>query len=220
MSKDSLEIRISKKHPLWIRWAHWIHFPVLMLMVLSGLQIYWANAAYTRFIDRQIFTYFGLDHALADGMYLHFSLAWIFVLNGVFYFLYLLVSRQWRELIPTRSSFKEAIQVFLHDIGLRKEIPRHGKFNAAQRLAYTSVLFIGVITTISCFAIYKPLQLDWLLQIFVSYEIARFVHFISMIAFIMFFFVHIIQVVRSGWNNFQAMVTGYEVEDESKDQKE
>ena len=38
--------RLEKKHPLAIRWFHWINFPVLSLMIWSGLLIYWANDVY------------------------------------------------------------------------------------------------------------------------------------------------------------------------------
>src|SRR5689334_24367235 len=38
--------KIEKKHPLAIRWFHWINFPVLMVMIWSGLLIYWANDVY------------------------------------------------------------------------------------------------------------------------------------------------------------------------------
>jgi thiosulfate reductase cytochrome b subunit len=43
---------IYKKHPLAIRWFHWINFPVLFIMIWSGFCIYWANHVYT-------FTLFG-----------------------------------------------------------------------------------------------------------------------------------------------------------------
>ena len=38
--------RIVKKHPLAIRWFHWINFPVLALMIWSGTLILWANDVY------------------------------------------------------------------------------------------------------------------------------------------------------------------------------
>src|SRR6185437_12640845 len=37
-------IQIVKKHPLAIRWMHWINFPVLFTMIWSGLLIYWADS--------------------------------------------------------------------------------------------------------------------------------------------------------------------------------
>ena len=37
---------IEEKHPLAIRWFHWISFPLLFLMIWSGLLVYWANDIY------------------------------------------------------------------------------------------------------------------------------------------------------------------------------
>src|SRR5580704_16455695 len=34
---------LVKKHPLAIRWFHWINFPVLSIMVWSGLLIFYAS---------------------------------------------------------------------------------------------------------------------------------------------------------------------------------
>ena len=34
--------KLVKKHPLAIRWFHWINFPLLALMIWSGTLIYWA----------------------------------------------------------------------------------------------------------------------------------------------------------------------------------
>lgn len=38
---------VYEKHPLAIRWFHWINFPVLFIMVWSGICIYWANSVFT-----------------------------------------------------------------------------------------------------------------------------------------------------------------------------
>ena len=37
---------LVKKHPLAIRWFHWINFPLLLLMIWSGILIYWAYPVY------------------------------------------------------------------------------------------------------------------------------------------------------------------------------
>jgi thiosulfate reductase cytochrome b subunit len=44
-----------------------------------------------------------------------------------------------------------------------------------------------------------------------GYAWARWEHFLLMLGFLAFFVIHISQVIRAGWNNFRAMVTGYEV---------
>ncbi|HEX7926499.1 MAG TPA: cytochrome b/b6 domain-containing protein, partial [bacterium] len=92
------------------------------------------------------------------------------------------------------------------------ELPPQGKFNAAQRIAYSAILAMGVVAVASGLAIYKPIQLGPLRALFGGYEGARLVHFLMAVGFVAFFLVHIAQVIRAGWNNFQAMVTGWEVE--------
>ena len=37
---------VENKHPLAIRWFHWVNFPVLAVMIWSGLLIYWAYHPY------------------------------------------------------------------------------------------------------------------------------------------------------------------------------
>jgi hypothetical protein len=40
---------------------------------------------------------------------------------------------------------------------------------------------------------------------------ARWFHFWLTIACVGFFLVHVAQVIRAGWNNFRAMIIGYQV---------
>jgi thiosulfate reductase cytochrome b subunit len=61
-------------------------------------------------------------------------------------------------------------------------------------------------------SIYKPTQLHWLTSLFGGYEMARWLHFWTTMAFLGFFVVHVVQVVLAGWNNFRAMVSGHEVQ--------
>jgi thiosulfate reductase cytochrome b subunit len=44
-----------------------------------------------------------------------------------------------------------------------------------------------------------------------GYETARLIHFALTIGYCLFFLIHIAQVIKAGWNNFRAMITGYEV---------
>jgi thiosulfate reductase cytochrome b subunit len=209
---DDRLLTIRPKHPLWVRWAHWINFPILALMLFSGVLIYWAHDVYTPFIPHAWYRALGVNSRLAEGMAIHFAVAWIFVVNGVLYAAYLAISGQWRELAPTRASFREALLVLLHDLGLRKTLPSQGKFNAAQRIAYSAILAMGMVAVASGLAIYKPIQLGWLRAVLGGYEGARLVHFLVAVGFVAFFGIHIAQVIKAGWNNFQAMVTGWEVE--------
>jgi thiosulfate reductase cytochrome b subunit len=213
-------IRLEPKHPRAVRWMHWINVPVLTVMIWSGLLIYWANDIYAvRFGGVTLFHFFpdwfyralNLEHGLAVGMAYHFTFMWLFALNGVLYVLYTFVSGQWRHLLPNRHTPREALDVVLHDLKLRKAPLPRAKFNGAQRLAYTGVILMGAGSLVTGLAIYKPTQLAWLTSVLGGYEWARAEHFTLTICYVLFFVVHIAQVIRAGWNNFRAMVTGYEL---------
>jgi len=209
--------RAVKKHPLAIRWFHWINFPVIAVMVWSGMLIYWANDVYRiGFGDKTILKFFPdsfyqalhIPFRLAEGMSLHFVFMWFFAINGLIYVLYLIFSGQWRYIFPDRKSIKESLIVVLHDLHLTKKVPNQKKYNAAQRIAYTVVIFMGLGSVLTGLSIYKPIQFGTLTSMLGGYEWARIEHFTLTILFALFFLVHIVQVILAGWNNFQSMVTG------------
>lgn len=257
--------RLEKKHPLAIRWNHWVNFPLLAVMIWSGLLIYWANDVYsvpvpgkgmTRIFYEKSESWFdptdatakppadakglipfvlgapgfwpkqwtspnpdddtkppviySLRSSLAEGMAWHFLFMWFFTINGIIYVLYTAISGQWRYLVPRRGTLKHALWTVLHDLHLKGPPPRQ-KFNGAQQIAYTSIIVMGLGSVLTGLAMYKPTQLAWLVNLFGGYAAARFIHFWLMMGYVLFFVIHIAQVIRAGWNNFRAMVTGYEL---------
>ena len=209
--------KVEKKHPLAIRWFHWINFPVLAIMVWSGMLIYWANDVYKigwgdktilKFFPDSFYKALNIPFRLAEGMSLHFVFMWLFAINGFIYVLYLIFSGEWRLIFPNKRSLKESLFVVLHDLHLRKLMPPQRKYNAAQRIAYTGVIFMALGSLLTGLSIYKPTQFQPLTSLLGGYEWARIEHFTLTILFTFFFLVHIIQVIIAGWNNFQSMITG------------
>lgn len=212
--------QLVKKHSLATRIFHWANVPVLAVMIYSGLLIYWANAVYAiRLGGKTIVTFFpdwfyetmNLGHRLAEGMAWHFTFMWLFAVNGLLYVGYTFASGEWRELVPNRDTLAEAWQVVLHDLGIRRQPLPSRKFNGAQRLAYTGVVAMGAGSLLTGLAIYKPVQVAWLTAALGGYPMARLEHFALTIGYVLFFVIHISQVIRAGWNNFRAMVIGAEV---------
>ncbi|MEZ5332828.1 MAG: cytochrome b/b6 domain-containing protein [Thermoanaerobaculia bacterium] len=119
--------------------------------------------------------------------------------------------------MPRRGSLREAWHVVLHDLRLRRGPLPPGKFNGAQRLAYTGVILMGLGSLVSRLAIYKPVQLGWLTGALGGYRAARFLHFWLTMGYLVFFVVHVAQVIRAGWNQFRAMVIGWVVEETGGD---
>jgi len=212
---------LEHKHPLAIRWFHWINFPLLAVMAWSGLLIYWANPIYRigfgnrtllkMTVAQKTYEKANLAFRLAEGLSLHFFFMWLFAINGILYVIYTIVSGEWRYLLPDRHSWREAIQVTLHDLHLRKEPPPQAKYNAAQRISYTAIIVMGLGSLLTGLAIYKPVQFGWLTFLFGGYPMARFFHFWITVGYVFFFVVHVGQVIKTGWNNFRAMIIGREV---------
>ena len=154
-------IRLEKKHPLAIRWMHWVNFPVLFIMIWSGLLIYWndsdnayqhPHAVYRigvgsltlfRFFPEGFWKAIDAPYNVTEGLGYHFFFMWVFALNGIAYVLFTVLSGEWRFVVPDRKSLKEGIQVTLKDLHLSNYLPPQKKYNGAQKIAYTSVIFMG-----------------------------------------------------------------------------
>ena len=65
--------QLQNKHPLAIRWLHWINFPILSMMIWSGLLIYWANAVYgLKILGYELFHFFPRGSGITSA----FRFAW------------------------------------------------------------------------------------------------------------------------------------------------
>ncbi len=239
---------VKKKHPLAIRWFHWINFPVIFTMVWSGLLIFWANSSRPGYARVTLFGHpvfpksfyqpsvpswwpkwlphdtetvnnqpklflYSLKYRLAEGMYWHFFFFWFFAINGLLYISYLILSGEWRKIVPQKKSLALSIKVVLHDLRiLKKEPEKDGIYNHAQRLAYTGIILIGILMIISGVAIYKPTQASWLTALLGGYVMAKWIHFWATMLICAFFVVHVFQVIKTGWANFRSMITGHDIE--------
>jgi thiosulfate reductase cytochrome b subunit len=201
---------------------HWLNAPLLAIMIWSGLLIAYANDPHElwiggtkiEFLPEGFYTALGLTRQLAVGMAYHFTFMWFFAINGLIYVLYTFLSGEWRDLLPNRNTPREAWHVVLHDLHLTREPLPKQKFNGAQRIAYTMVILMGAGSLLTGLAIYKPTEFAWLTNLLGGYAWAKVAHFALTVGYVVFFIIHIAQVIRSGWNNFRAMVTGYELAEE------
>jgi thiosulfate reductase cytochrome b subunit len=188
-------------------------------MIGSGLQIYvaypdfgargapfplpnpWENEALPRWA--------GLGGWLAGGLNWHFALAWPFVLTGLLYIGFLVVSGQWRSLVFRPRDLRPALEMQLYYLRLRREHPPQGKHNPLQKAAYTGIVGVGAVAVLSGFAIYKPVQLAWLTTLFGGYELARYWHFVTVWIFVAFTLLHVVLVLVADPASLRAMITGW-----------
>lgn len=163
---------------------------------------------------------------LAAGRRWHFFFAWVFVVNGLAYLGYGLVSRHIRrDLVPDR-----------HELAARhlwSEIVDHARlrfpsgeqarrYNVLQKLAY--IVVIGALLPLMVLTglTMSPgvdAAFPVLLDIFGGRQSARTLHFVTASLLVAFVVVHVAMVVLSGpWNNMRSMVTGrYAIRQEGPD---
>ncbi|MBS1799775.1 MAG: cytochrome b/b6 domain-containing protein [Acidobacteria bacterium] len=222
-------LRIEERHSLAVRWMHWINFPLLAIMIWSGLMIYWAdsidlnilehrvyrvgvgNFTLFRFFPDWFYNAFRLNNHFTRGLSFHALVMWPFAINGIAYLLFLAISGEWRRIVPGARDFRQLARTVWNDL-LNREAAGHGEtYNGAQRIAYTLVLMIGAISVISGIAIWKPTSLPFTTAMMGGYRAARLIHFWTTIAFCIFICVHLFQGLRAGWGRLQSIVTGFDI---------
>lgn len=209
---------VKRYHGL-VRLTHWLNAVCLVAMIASGLQIY---MAYRHFglrgeplglpnpLDgKSIPEWARMGGWLAGGLNWHFAMAWPFVITGLVYLGFLALSGEWRSLLFRPRDVGPAIQMQLYYLRLRREHPPQGKHNALQRGAYTFIVALGAIATLSGFAIYKPVQLAWLTTLFGGYELARYWHFVAVWLFVAFTLLHVALVFLVDPASLRGMITGW-----------
>lgn len=144
----------------------------------------------------------------------HFFFAWIFVLNGIAFVAYAILSRHFaRDLAPTRSDLK-GIGVSIRDhLRFRHPAGEAAKrYNVLQKLAYLVVIFVLLPLVILMGMAMSPwlnsLIPGWV-DIFGGRQAARTIHFIAAWLLVAFVLIHVFQVIITGlWNNLRSMITG------------
>jgi thiosulfate reductase cytochrome b subunit len=259
------------RHTLFVRATHWLNAGVLLVMLMSGLQIfnahpalYWGAQsdfahpllAFSAFqntagqvmrgvtqIGHWQFDTTGVLGAsrvdgvltargfpdwatlpgpqwLAMGRVWHFFFAWLFAINGLLFALYAFARGHIRDLVP---SGRDILSLPHEIVELAKlHFPKGGaakRYNALQKLAYFSVIFIlGPLVVLTGLTMSPTMDaaFPFLPRVFGGRQSARTIHFICAFSFVAFFLIHIAMVVLSGtWNNVRSMITGrYRIEAE------
>jgi Ni/Fe-hydrogenase b-type cytochrome subunit len=253
------------RHNRITRLTHWVNTLALLILFMSGLQIFnaypnlhWGSKAepdeaffsifatnedggvrgYTQFYGLRVETtgWLGLQNTemgpfprafpswltipgyfwLAGGRRWHFFFAWVFVLNGLLYFLYNLATGHVRKFVLTPRDTKKIFPMVLYYLRLRRESPQEGEYNPLQKIAYTGVFFILTPLIILSGMAMSP-QLDvafnWLPAMFGGRQSARSVHFILTFLFAAFTLGHICMVMTTGiFNNMRSIISGWYTE--------
>jgi thiosulfate reductase cytochrome b subunit len=188
--------------PAWVRITHWINALAMILMIMSGWQIYNASPLFDFKFAKSI----TLGGWLAGALLWHFAAMWLLMINGLVYLAIGFATGRFRnKLLPLTaagviSDTKAALTGRLSHDDLTR-------YNYVQKLLYAGIIVVGVLIVLSGLSMWKPVQLHWLVALFGGYDVARYVHFICMSAIVAFLIVHIALAVLVP-KSLRAMIIG------------
>ncbi|OCJ32782.1 cytochrome b/b6 domain-containing protein [Agrobacterium tumefaciens] len=153
---------------------------------------------------------------LAAGRRWHFFFAWLFVINGIVYLGFSVLSGHFRKDLapkPHEISPRHLGREILDHARLRFPEGEEAKhYNALQKLTYLGVIVVLLPLMVLTGLTMSPgvdAALASLVDIFGGRQSARTIHFITASALVIFVIVHVAMVVLSGtWNNIRSMITG------------
>jgi thiosulfate reductase cytochrome b subunit len=172
--------------PAWVRAMHWANAVAIVMMIMSGWQIYNASPLFKFSFSHSI----TLGGWLGGGLLWHFAAMWLLMVNGLLYLITGLVTGRFRrKLLPITPSgvitdTKAALTFKLSHDDL-------SKYNNVQKLLYTGIIVVGIVIVLSGLSMWKPVQLQYLTALFGGYDIARYVHFTCMALICAFLVVHV-----------------------------
>jgi thiosulfate reductase cytochrome b subunit len=222
------------RHRLPTRLAHWIIVLCLPILVMSGFQIfnahpalYWGDRSDPEHalvaLENGFPSWATLpgEHWLAMGRRWHFFFAWIFVVTGIAFGIYAVVSRHltgdlWPGIDDLRGIGRSIVDHlrFHHPSG-----DAAARYNVMQKLAYVTVVFgFGPLIVLTGLAMSPRFDatLPFLVRILGGRQSARTLHFLLTFAFLGFTLSHLFMVAVTGIvNNVRSMVTGrYQIIDQ------
>lgn len=181
--------RRPRIHPLYVRITHWLNVYAMACMFMSGWGIYNASPIFG-FSFPQWAT---LGGWLGAATIWHFAVMWLLVGNGLVYLAAGMASGHLRRDlldVTPRAVARDAAAA------LKLRLPHTpGRYNAVQKVLYVGVLLLGVLIVLSGLAIWKPVQLGGLTDLFGGFAAARVVHFCAMAGIGLFVAVHLLLVI-------------------------
>ena len=175
-------------HPLAIRIMHWTNAVAMIIMIMSGWAIY---------NDEVIFGWLHFPNWITIGDGPEGALQWHFLA------MWILVAQRHRLLdlwaehrpLPPHAAADTASRDHRRDprsvLALKLAHDDLTRYNAVQRLLYIGVILVIILQVLSGLVVWKPVQFSELAYLFYSFQGARLVHFLCMVAIVGFLVVHV-----------------------------
>ena len=189
--------------PAWVRVMHWINAVAIILMIMSGLQVYNASPLFKSLTFSHNIT---LGSWLGGALLWHFAAMWLLMVNGLAYLVTgFATGRFKKKLFPIspRGVISDAVAALTFKLS-HDDL---SKYNQVQRILYAGIITVGIVIVLSGLSMWKPVQLQYLTALFGGYDTARYVHFFCMASIVAFLAVHVLLALLVP-KSLRAMIIG------------
>ncbi|MEM6680906.1 MAG: cytochrome b/b6 domain-containing protein [Pseudomonadota bacterium] len=215
---------LTYRHPPWVRICHWLTAISIILLLITGVvillahpRLYWGEDGF--FGDPAFISFGHFEYAdyLGASRSVHFFFAWVLGLSGTSYALFALARGRIRKfLVPERDQVKPAHIVAQLKEHIQLKVPT-GKdarrYNLFQKIAYSVVLFVlipGIILSGLAMSPSVAASYPDLFKLFGGRQSARTIHFLLASSLLLFFLIHLFQVLLVGFGDgIRSMTTGW-----------
>jgi DMSO/TMAO reductase YedYZ molybdopterin-dependent catalytic subunit/thiosulfate reductase cytochrome b subunit len=235
---------VDSGFPWWLQLQHFLNMLFMMFIIRAGIQIladhprlYWTRdctpgTEWFRFQravpEGRIWTAKddavtmptwlgipGLRHTIGLARWWHFSIALLWTINGVVFYVLIFVTGQWLRLVPlTWGVFPSALSTTIQYASLNFPInDSWTHYNGLQQLSYFITVFIAAPVSIATGLLQSPAISNRIgpLKRVLNRQAARSIHFISFCWFVLFILAHGIMVFATGLRqNTNHMFAGVE----------
>lgn len=146
----------------------------------------------------------GYRHTIGIARAWHFLTVPFFLVNGIIFIFFLFYTNQWQRLVPNSwHIIPDAWNVFVHyaTFHIPEEPNGFYHFNALQQLSYFAVVFIlAPLAMLTGIAMSPAIEnrFHWYPKLFGNRQAARSIHFLVMIAYVIFIIIHVVLITLTG----------------------
>jgi len=194
--------------PAWLSWTHFLNGFFLLLIIRTGIRIKGEKTPSGLWSSRRV-----KKRRMSLTVWFHLALDALWMLNGLVFVVLLFASGHWVRIVPTSwDVFPNALSALIQYVSL--DWPTHSGwtgYNGLQQLFYFLIVFVAsplAILTGARLSAFWPRDDRRINRVF-SIDLAKAIHFPTMLFFVGFVVVHVGLVLTTGvLRNLNAMYAG------------
>lgn len=208
--------------PGWVGWQHFFNFFIIVMVIRSGLLIRYQQRpeAYWTPTEGGFFSPGAKNtpQKVTIQQWIHQSFNVLWVVNGLVFYIMVFATGHWMRIVPTNwDIFPNIVSAGIQYLSL--DWPPENAwvyYNALQMMTYFITIFIAAplaVLTGLRLSTWWPQKAERINKAF-SLPVARTIHFVTMVYFVLFIIVHLFLVFTTGvLTNLNMMFTARHVDD-------